>query len=167
MIKKKKSLGQHFLTDQTVLQIIIATARLTTNDTVLEIGPGLGNLTKALLATGACVIAVEKDDRLINRLTEKFAAAIKNKQLELIHADLLDLDLTYKLQATTYKLIANIPYYLTGQIIRQFLTATNQPQSMTLMLQKEVAERIVAADGKESLLSISVKAYGAPHYIQT
>ena len=167
MIKAKKSLGQHFLADQTARATIIATANLKAGETALEIGPGEGFLTAALLETGATVIAVEKDDRLINLLTEKFTEAIKNKKLELIHADILDFlkAKSYKLKAN-YKLTANIPYYLTGQIIRHFLSTPNQPQSMTLMLQKEVAQRIVAKNSKESLLSISVKAYGAPHYLR-
>ena len=167
MIKAKKSLGQYFLADQALLQIMITAANLTASDTVLEVGPGTGFLTAALLQTGATVIAVEKDDRLIGLLTQKFTPAIKNKKLELIHADILKFDLSYKLQANSYKLISNIPYYLTGQIIRLFLSADHQPQTMTLMLQKEVARRIVAQNKKESLLSIAVKAYGAPRYIRT
>lgn len=167
MIKAKKSLGQHFLTDQTALATIITVTNLKAGETALEIGPGEGFLTTALLATGARVIAVEKDDRLIILLTEKFKSEINEKKLVLIHADILNLNFSYKLVANSYKLVANIPYYLTGQIIRHFLTTENQPATMTLMLQKEVAQRIVAKDGKESLLSISVKAYGLPHYIRT
>ena len=142
---------------------------------MLEIGPGEGFLTVALLATGARVVAVEKDVRLINFLNKKFHKEITAKKLVLIHDDILNF-----LEAKSYlpdgkaghleapyKLIANIPYYLTGQIIRQFLTAENQPQAMTLMLQKEVAQRIVAKNNKESLLSISVKAYGDPRYVRT
>ncbi len=162
MIRAKKSLGQHFLADQTVLAAIIATANLKMGDEVLEIGPGTGFLTAALLQTGATIIAVEKDDHLISFLTAKFKKEIANNKLVLIHDDIL----TYKLQANSYKLIANIPYYLTGQIIRHFLMIPNQPQSMTLMLQKEVAKRIVDSE-KQSLLSISVKCYGTPHYIRT
>ncbi|HEY4476737.1 MAG TPA: 16S rRNA (adenine(1518)-N(6)/adenine(1519)-N(6))-dimethyltransferase RsmA [Candidatus Paceibacterota bacterium] len=164
--RAKKSLGQHFLTDQAAINTSVSTAQLTPEDTVLEVGPGEGVLTAALLETGARVIAVEKDDRLIGLLTEKFHADIKNKKLELIHTDILDFSLQAK-KLRSYKLIANIPYYLTGQIIRQFLTAINQPISMTLMLQKEVAERIVAKDKRESLLSVSIKCYGRPHYIHT
>ena len=164
MIKAKKSLGQHFLADQTARATIIATANLKAGETALEIGPGEDFLTEALLQTGARVIAVEKDDRLIRLLAEKFKPEILAGQFELIHADILDFH--FSLFTFHFKLIANIPYYLTGQIIRQFLTATNQPTSMTLMLQKEVAQRIVAKNSKESLLSISVKAYGAPHYLR-
>jgi len=169
MITAKKSLGQNFLTDRSVLKTIITTANLTPKDIVLEIGPGEGFLTTALLETGVRVLAVEKDDRLIGVLNKKFAEAIKKNQLELIHNDILNFDFysrITKLQASNYKLVANIPYYLTGQIIRHFLTVENQPTSMTLMLQKEVAKRIIDPE-KESLLSISVKCYGTPHYIRT
>jgi len=169
LIRQKKSLGQHFLKSEKVLQIIIETARLTPptggGETVLEVGPGTGILTTALLAAGARVVAVEKDDRLITFLQNKFATEIKNGKFILIHDDILKFIPSSKLEANAYKLIANLPYYLTGQILRQFLTADHQPQMMILMLQKEVAERIVARDGKESILSISVKAYGEPHYI--
>lgn len=182
MIRAKKSLGQNFLTSESARRAIIEVSLLSVEDTVLEVGPGEGFLTHALLATGATVIAVEKDDRLIEFLNEKFHPEIVSKKLTLIHGDILNFleaksylpdDKAGHLEAP-YKLVANIPYYLTGQIIRQFLTAENQPQSMTLMLQKEVANRIVAKDArptsrrdKESLLSISVKAYGEPHYIKT
>ena len=132
-------------------------------ETVLEIGPGLGVLTEALLATGASVVAVEKDDRLIPVLREKFEKEIASGQLKLIHGDILK----EKFEIKNYKLVANIPYYITGQVIRKFLEAENQPDSMTLLVQKEVAERIVAKDGKESLLSLSVKVYGEPKYVQT
>lgn len=163
MLRAKKSLGQHFLADRAALRTVIETARSAPADTILEIGPGGGSLTEALLETGARVIAIEKDDRLIPTLQQKFSEEMNSGQFTLIRDDIL----TYKLQTKSYKLIANIPYYLTGQIIRQFLTAAVQPLSMTLMLQKEVAERIVAANKKESLLSIAVKAYGAPRYIKT
>src|SRR3989338_5080144 len=113
MIRAKKSLGQHFLTDQTALATIIGAANLKVRETVLEIGPGEGFLTAALLQTGARVIAVEKDDRLIDFLTAKFKKEIANQQLEIIHDDILNFSLeSYALKARTYKLIANIPYYL-------------------------------------------------------
>lgn len=135
---------------------------------VLEIGPGKGFLTEALLeAVGkeGKVIAVEKDDNLVEELKTKFQDPIKSGQLELIHGGILELPegrLPY-----SYQLVANIPYNITGKIIRAFLEAEKQPKAMVLMLQKEVAERIVARNGKESILSISVKAYGEPKYIQT
>ena len=159
-------MGQHFLHSGRALETIIETARLAAGESVLEIGPGRGALTEKLLAAGARVRAVEKDDDLIGWLQSKFSAAIKNKQLELIHADILKIK-NWKLKTKNWKLIANPPYYLTGQILRRFLTADQPPRLAVLMLQKEVVKRIIAADHKESILSISVKAYGEPRYIMT
>ena len=144
----------------------MAAGKVTKEDVVLEVGPGEGVLTKQLLQTGAHVISVEKDDRLIPELQKKFAREIATKQLDLIHADILDVGLP-RLTKHSYKVVANIPYYITGQIIRRFLESDTQPTSMTLLVQKEVADRIVAKDGKESLLSLSVKVFGEPKYIRT
>ncbi len=168
----KKSLGQHFLTAEGIVDSMVTSADVTAPDTVLEVGPGRGILTKKLLATGARVLAVEKDAGLIPLLEDMFAKEIAAKQLLLIHKDVLKLDLDTELAqlpiaSSTYKLVANIPYYITGQIIRMFLETSEQPQSMTLLVQKEVAERVVARDGKESLLSLSVKAYGTPTLVRT
>ena len=165
-MKTKKSLGQHFLTSTDIINDIVVASEVKVGDTVLEIGPGEGILTRALLETGALVIAVEKDDRLIPVLQKKFLKEISEKKLNLIHADILDCGLTH-LTPTPYHIVANIPYYITGQIIRLFLESDRQPESMTLLVQKEVAERIVAKDGKESLLSLSVKAFGTPKYVRT
>ncbi len=165
-MKTKKSLGQHFLTSTDIIEDIVVASKIHEGDTVLEIGPGEGILTRALLETGARVISVEKDDRLIPILQHTFSKEISAKQLELVHADILDVGLTH-LTPIPYHIVANIPYYITGQIIRMFLESDTQPQSMTLLVQKEVAERIVAKDGKESLLSLSVKAFGTPKYIRT
>ncbi len=160
-LKAKKSLGQNFLKSKTALLAMVKAGEITSNDIVLEIGPGQGALTEKILETGANVIAVEKDDRLIEVLNEKFAKEAKNNKLQLIHGDVLDLDLSsYKLQANSYKLIANIPYYITGLIFRKFLSGDIQPKKLVIMVQKEIADRIIARDGKESLLSLSVKAYG-------
>jgi len=160
----KKSLGQNWLISQSAIDTIVATGELGATDTVLEIGPGQGALTKKLLATGATVIAIEKDRELIPILEEKFAPEIKNKKLTIIEQDVLELD--SKTIGSEYKLIANIPYYLTGQIIRKFLSSKNSPTKAVLLVQKEVAERIVAKDGKNSLLSIAVKIFGEPKYIK-
>lgn len=141
-------------------------AALKAGETVLEIGPGQGFLTAEMLRRGARVVAVEKDDELIKFLRQKFASEIKTGQLELHHADILNFDLN-KLKANSYKLIASLPYYLTGQILRQFLGAKNQPKLLVVLVQKEVAERIVAKEGKESRLSQSIKVYGEPRYIKT
>ena len=160
----KKSLGQNWLRSASARAAIIAAAELKPGERVLEIGPGEGFLTEALLASGARVLAVEKDDRLIEFLNQKFSAEIKAGKLEIKHDDILNFD---PAELGPYKLIANIPYYLTGQIIQNFLTSPNQPERLVLMLQKEVAERICARNGKESLLSISVKVFGEPKYVKT
>lgn len=166
--KAKKSLGQNFLKSKSALTTIIETANPNTDDVILEIGPGKGALTEKLLSFSGKVIAVEKDDALFEFLSEKFNHEIKEKNLDLIHGDILDFDQSvfgfYKNHG--YKIVANIPYNITGQIIRKFLTGTPKPSSMVLLVQKEVSDRIVARDGKESLLSLSVKLYGTPKYIK-
>lgn len=165
-MQHKKSLGQNFLNSKEIIGDIVAASGADKDDLILEIGPGEGILTEGLLAAGAKVITVEKDDRLIAPLQRKFTKEIALRQLELVHADILDVELPH-MAKSPYKIVANIPYYITGQIIRMFLESDSQPISMTLLLQKEVAERIVAGDGKESLLSLSVKTYGDPEYIRT
>jgi 16S rRNA (adenine1518-N6/adenine1519-N6)-dimethyltransferase len=143
---------------------MVDVAELNANDTVLEIGPGKGALTIELLASGANVIAIEKDSNLIPILQDKFAEYLNTGQLTLLNADITEINI--KDIPISYKMIANIPYNITGEIIRMFLESNNQPQSMTILVQKEVAQRIVARDGKESILSMSVKVYGEPKYVQ-
>ena len=157
----KKSLGQNFLKSKQALREIIEAADIHHTDTVLEIGPGKGVLTAELLKNSGKVIAIEKDERMIEYLSLLFASDITSGKLELISEDIL----TYEPKVKEFKLVANIPYYLTGQIFRKFLETENQPSLMVLLVQKEVAERIVARDGKESILSMSVKAFGTPKYI--
>ncbi|MDB5194812.1 MAG: hypothetical protein JWN50_826 [Parcubacteria group bacterium] len=165
----KKSLGQHFLRSEKALQTIIDAGDPTADDIVLEIGPGEGVLTERLLEFAGKVVAVEKDDELSSKLEEKFKDKIGEGKLDLIHGDIVDFDPNalslYK--DLTYKLVANIPYNITGLIFRKFLSASYQPELMVLLVQKEVAERIVARDKKESILSISIKAYGNPKYVET
>lgn len=158
----KKSLGQNWLHSESAARAIVGAAEIKPGETVLEIGPGQGFLTKFLLGAGAKVLAIEKDDRAIPLLQTTFASEIPEGRLTLLHGDALETPTP----TGKYKLIANIPYYITGQILRQFLGSENQPERMVLMVQDEVAKRIVARDGRESLLSISVKAYGEPEYIQ-
>lgn len=162
----KKSLGQHFLTSHSILSTMCDAAKINPGDTVLEIGPGKGTLTAALLERDAIVVALEKDRRLIPLLEQHFATHIAAKKLLLKETDVLDFT-PEKLFTAPYKIVANIPYYITGAILEKFLSATLQPTSMTLLVQKEVAQRIIARDNKESLLSISVKAYGTPRYIRS
>ncbi len=167
-MKAKKSLGQHFLKSKRAIAKIISAAQLTTDDVVLEIGPGKGALTKALLESGARVIAIEKDSDMIEVLEQMFVSEIESGRLFLIHDDVLMFDpTTHGLQQGRYKLIANIPYYITGEIIRRFLSEVAQPERMVLLVQKEVATRIAARDAKESILSLSVKAYGTPKLVMT
>ncbi len=158
----KKSLGQHFLKAPAIAAAMVETAEVKKGETVVEVGPGTGILTHALLSAGAQVIAIEKDTRMIPELNSRFAETIKKKQLTIIEGDALEL----APPRDSYKIIANIPYYITGSLIRVFLTTKNQPTSVTLLVQKEVAERI-AREKKESILSLSVKAYGSPSYIKT
>lgn len=162
----KKSLGQHFLNSKHALEQIIQAAAIQKGEYVLEIGPGTGILTQALIDSGAHVIAVEKDDRAYEVLKVKFFQDILNNQLELIHGDILESQIS-SLDSKRFKLVANIPYYITGAILEKFLEHGPQPELMVLLVQKEVAERAVARDGKESILSISVKAFGTPKVVAT
>lgn len=145
---------------------IVNAGDLKSSDVVLEIGPGEGVLTERLLKVAGRVIAVEKDDGLFETLKEKFIEEIEAGQFELIHEDILDLKIN-ELGIKNYKLIANIPYNITGAILEKFSSEESQPELMVLLVQKEVAKRIVARDSKESILSISVKVYGTPTYIET
>ncbi len=164
--RAKKSLGQHFLRSNSAIKAMVSAGKVESGDTVLEIGPGEGVLTHALLETGAKVIAVEFDQDLIPNLNERFHDQIDSGQLRIIEADIMQFDVSnYKLQANNYKLIANIPYYITGAIFEKFLTEKNHPSCLVVLIQKEVATRIVARDGKESILSLSVKAFGVPKII--
>lgn len=162
-MKRTPKLGQHFLTGLWAAAKLAEAARIGAGDTVLEIGPGHGALTRELLKTGATIIAVEKDERLAEELRQTFAAEIAAERLELVAGDVRDFKPgTRNLEPGTYILAANIPYYITGEIFRRFLSSEAQPKRLAVLVQKEVAERIIARDGKESILSISVKTYGKP-----
>ncbi len=157
----KKSLGQNFLMHRQTAERIVKAADLPDGALVLEVGPGTGMLTKELLALGYRVLAVEADFALIPELESTFEKEIGEGRITILAADIRSFD-TETIREP-YHVVANIPYYITGEIIRQFLTAPNQPASMTLLVQKEVAERVARAN-KESLLSLSVKAYGTPKF---
>ena len=164
--KAKKSLGQNFLKSADALRKIILAGEVSGKDTVLEIGPGKGALTEKILSAGATVLAVEKDNDLLEFLHGKFATELDEKKFVLVHEDILDfLPEEHGLRKGEYKIIANIPYNITGAILKKFLSGESQPERMVLMVQNEVAKRIVARDQKESLLSISVKAYGIPKIV--
>ena len=161
-------LGQHFLTRPEIAGWVADAIPLTSESVVLEIGPGRGILTGELLKRAGNVLAVEKDPVLIPELQERFADKIASERLIIVEEDVRDFNPSnHPHLASGYSLIANIPYYITGAIIRQFLSSGHQPTNMVLLVQKEVAERVVAQDGKESLLSLSVKAYGTPRYVKT
>ena len=176
VIKAKKSLGQNFLKDDAVLQRIVESAELSKNDFVIEIGPGHGALTEKLAKVCKKVIAIELDDRLIEVLQNKFK---DTDNVEIIHDDILKLNLpelvtkylprrqASKIQDTKYKIVANLPYYITSPIIRLFLETEYPPKEMILMVQKEVAERICAQAGKMSILAVSVQYYAKPEYLFT
>lgn len=165
MVFAKKSLGQNFLMHPQTAERIVDAAKLPADVVVLEVGPGTGMLTRALLKKVRKVIAVEADDALAPELAETFRDDIEKGKLDIMHADIRQFD-TNDIKEP-YHVVANIPYYITGEIIRQFLTASHKPASMTLLVQKEVAERIARNGGKESLLSLSVTAYGTPEYCFT
>jgi 16S rRNA (adenine1518-N6/adenine1519-N6)-dimethyltransferase len=191
-IQAKKSLGQNFLHSKTTLNKIIDCSNLTASDFVIEVGPGKGVLTEAILKSGAQVVCIEKDARLIDLLNEKFEDEIKSGQLKIILGDALTMEVIKKRKVflvvdkdftetglrgdaniekniveinKDYKIIANIPYYITGALLRIFYEQVVKPTSVTVLVQKEVADRIVARDNKESLLSLAIKFYGEPKKI--
>lgn len=164
-LQAKKSLGQNFLKSRKAINAMISAPEITNKDIVIEIGPGKGALTGPLLETGATVIAFELDQRMVEFLNEKFVSFIESGKLILVHQDVLEADLGHYTKGEPYKVVANIPYYITNLIIRTFLSGKFQPTAMCLLIQKEVAERIVSRDGKESILSMSIKLFGTPTYI--
>lgn len=153
MTGPKKSLGQHWLRDRAVLTHIADLAELTLDDTVLEIGPGLGTLTSELLRQSDKVIAVEFDEDLARKLPGQFPG----KNLTVTNEDILSFDLS-QLPAG-YKVAANVPYYITSKIVQLLMTAENKPSITVLLVQKEVAERIAAKPGDMSILAISAQVY--------
>ncbi|MBX9906768.1 16S rRNA (adenine(1518)-N(6)/adenine(1519)-N(6))-dimethyltransferase RsmA [Patescibacteria group bacterium] len=162
----KKSLGQNFLTNPKIAEKIAQSALITPGDTVFEIGPGTGMLTRALIHEGARVIAVEADIRAIETLEETFREEIRSGLLTLVHGDMRTLDLQTLTLPEKYKVAANIPYYLSGMLFAAMLEQNHQPETIVFLVQKEVAERI-ARSKKESILSLSIKIYGIPRYIDT
>lgn len=158
-ITPKKSLGQNFLHDPHTLEKIVALAELPPEATVLEIGPGTGNLTRLLARVAARLIAVELDDRLIPLLQQRFAG---QPQVTIVHGDILTLDRQALLGDAPYSVVANLPYYITSAVLRHLLETPPRPQRMVLTVQREVAERLVARPGALSLLAVSVQFYSQP-----
>ncbi len=166
--KAKKSLGQNFLKSEKALNQMIECSDLKKDEVVLEIGPGRGALTKKLLESGVRVVALEKDDVLARELGAVLKNFCESGQLEILSVDALQFDPSdHEKLKSKYKIVANIPYYITGALIEKFLTEKNPPQSISFLVQKEVAERIMSRDKKESILSISIKVFGNPKYIAT
>ena len=170
-LRARKGLGQHFLIDEEVLGLIISAAELISTDVIMEVGPGLGVLTKELAKQARWVVAIELDSKLAVILKETL---VSFDNVVIINEDILDIDPASLLQEQKikfppritspfgYKVIANLPYYITSPVLRHFFEASVKPQIMVVMVQKEVAEAIVAKPGQMSLLSISVQFYGEP-----
>ena len=163
-IRPKKSLGQNFLGEPAGLRKVLTAAELQGNEQVLEIGAGLGSLTVLLAQNAKEVLAIEIDQNLFPALQEALAPYANVKT---IHGDILKLDLDGLLEDQDFVVVANIPYYITSAIIRKLLEANKRPSRMILTIQKEVAERIIARDGKMSLLALSVQVYGKPELVAT
>ena len=153
MVSPKKSLGQHWLKDRQILSDISDSADISSSDTVLEIGPGLGTLTSELLRRADRVVAVEIDEQLASKLSGQFPG----KNLEIVCGDILRFDLS-KL-SKGYIVVANVPYYITSKIVRYLMESSNRPKRVALLVQREVAQRIAAGPGRASLLSIGTQIY--------
>lgn len=158
-LRPQAAAGQNFLLDEQVAASIVAAADVTDDDVVVEIGPGLGILTEALLATGAQVIAIEIDRRLSRYLRQRWP---KNDRFILVEGDAFKVNLHDYVQDEAYKVVANLPYSGTSLFFRNFLSQLPRPTSLTVMVQRDVARRIVAAPGEMSLLSLMVQYYGQP-----
>jgi 16S rRNA (adenine1518-N6/adenine1519-N6)-dimethyltransferase len=153
MAGPKKSLGQHWLRDRDVLAGIADEADLSKEDTVLEIGPGLGTLTSELLRRAGSVVAVEFDPDLARKLPGQFPGT----SLTVVNEDILSFDLS-RLPAG-YKVVANVPYYITSKIVERLMTVANKPSTVVLLVQKEVAQRLAATPGDMSILAVSAQLY--------
>ena len=161
--RAKKSLGQNFLVDSRVRAKIVEAADISPTDTILEVGPGRGFLTKALVERAGSVVAVELDDVLIPPLREKFADC---DNVEIVEGDARAVDIDSLVgTATEYKVVANLPYYAATPIVRRFLEATHKPTTLVVMVQKEVGLEMTAPPGKMGILSVATQIYGSPHIV--
>ncbi len=172
-LRARKGLGQHFLTDGAVLDTILSSAELSPADTVIEVGPGLGIMTRELAQRAGTVIAIELDNQMAEALKETLAPY---ENCVIVNEDVLGTDPVSLLRGQpphfppelkSYKVVANLPYYITAPVLRHFLEASLQPRVMVVMVQKEVAEAIAAGPGQRSLLSNSVQFYGSPRIVTT
>jgi 16S rRNA (adenine1518-N6/adenine1519-N6)-dimethyltransferase len=158
-LRADRSLGQNFLQDEATLESIVSAAQIQPTDTVLEIGPGLGSLTRYLAVSAKEVVAVELDGRLLQPLQ---AILAPHSNVRVVHGDILKLLPHELITEQEYIVVANIPYYITSAVIRHLLESQVKPRRIVLTIQKEVAERICAAPGDLSLLALSVQVYGEP-----
>jgi 16S rRNA (adenine1518-N6/adenine1519-N6)-dimethyltransferase len=158
-LRPDKRLGQNFLVDQSALRKIVEVAAISPEDTVLEVGPGLGGLTSLLASEAHRVVAVELDGRLIPILKQVLSPY---PNVQLLQGDILALNPLELVGASTYKVVANIPYYITSALVRHLLEGDQRPTCLVLTVQREVAERICASPGELSLLALSVQVYGQP-----
>lgn len=163
MFRAKKSLGQNFIINKGVIEKIVNAAELNSNDLVVEIGPGTGNLTSGLIEKAGRIIAVEKDTRLALELKIRFG---KRAGVEIIEEDILKFNpQRYKIRDTKYKILGNIPYYITSHLLKIIFDEWPKPELVVLTVQKEVAQRIVAQPPKMNLLALSVQFYAEPKII--
>lgn len=161
-IEPRRELGQHFLIDAGALARIVAAAELTAEDAVLEIGAGVGNLTRLLAREAGRVVAVEIDRRFLPILEAELADC---PNIRLVPGDILALDPSELMEGEPYKVVANLPYAITSAVLRHLLEARVSPQRMVVTVQREVAERMVARSGRMSLLAVSVQFYGRPQLL--
>lgn len=163
MFKPKKTLGQNFLINPRILDQIVTAARINKQDTIVEIGPGLGTLTAKLASKAGKVIAIEKDSRLILILKKNLAVY---QNIEIIENDVLKFDAAaLSTCGANYKIVANIPYYITSNLLRRVLEKWPRPELIILTIQKEVAQRVIAKPPHMNLLALSVQYYSVPEII--
>ena len=161
-LRPRKGLGQNFLVDRHALERIVAAAELTPADTVIEVGPGVGQLTRLLAGAAGRVVAVELDRQLVAALREELAVCAN---VEIVEADILQVDPAALAEGRPYKVVANLPYYITSAALRHLLEAEPPPTLLVVTVQKEVAQRITAAPGEMSLLAVGVQLYGRPRRV--
>jgi len=169
--RAKKRLGQHFLINEDIADCILSAAELSNNDTVIEVGPGLGILTRRIAEKVSSVIAVELDSKLVDVLTKQTRSS---SNILIVHADILSISPAQLLKQyantpailNNYKVVANLPYYITSPTIRHFLASSWKPSLMVLMVQKEVGESIVATPGEMSFLAVSTQLYSKPRIVK-
>jgi 16S rRNA (adenine1518-N6/adenine1519-N6)-dimethyltransferase len=161
-LEPKKSLGQNFLVSNDALAKIVAAADVTADASVLEVGAGLGSLTRVLAETARQVVAVELDRNLIPVLQD---VTSHQKNVEVVQGDMLELNPGDLMKSAGYLVVANIPYYITSALIRHLIETKYKPDRLVLTIQKEVAERVCAKPGDMSLLALGVQVYGSPQIV--